>query len=666
MMTQKQEILDKNLARFIAAAQAAFAPEHRLSVSEWADKFRTLPDDSAMKGARWTTAFTPYLREIMDAFADETIEEVAVIKSAQVGFTEATVNVILYVIFYGLGSILHVHPKEDAARKFSLKRLSPALADAAFAGKVAPPKSRDPGNTILSKKFVGGDYFAVGANSPDNLASNPVAFGILDEYDRIAASAGKEGAPLELVKKRTTTFWNRKIFIGSTPTLKSTSNILKEWNASDRRRFFIPCKNCGELFSPLFPDIVFDVDKTTRDPIPETARLKCPHCGALHTNAEKNAAVADARACWRATAPFKGIAGFHINQILSPFQAAGLAEIVKSYAAARSDPLKMQVWTNTVLGEPWDEVDSATDANAIFLRRERIGGENFDIPARALVLTIGADTQPDRIEAECVAWGAGEESWSIDYRVFNGDPAIPEGSEGSPWDAFLAWTRTQYRHELGGTIAARVKFIDSGGANTQDVYRFCAAHRWEAFFAIKGSNQADAPIVGTVQRRKIGERRSRGVKFLILGTQKIKDVVVGRLNFERGAGACHFPHDRPPEYFEQLCSEYKKNFYRNGNSVALWIKRSTDTRNEALDCRVYAFAALRLEPVNWQTEGLRRKRIGMVTAAEEPNRTPPQTAAVEPPSERNVAIPKTESTTPPTTPPQKSAISRLIAARRRF
>jgi len=663
MTKTKKEILDENLAGFIDAVREAFRPERRLSVSEWADKYRTLPDDSALRGAKWTTAFTPYLREIMDAFADNSIEEVAVIKSAQVGFTEATVNVILYTIFYGLGSILHVHPKQEAARKFSLKRLMPAIADACFAGKIAPAKSRDSGNTILAKRFMGGDYFAVGANSPDNLASNPVAFGILDEYDRIAASAGKEGSPLELVKKRTTTFWNRKIFIGSTPTTKGESNILKEWNASDRRRYFIPCKSCGELFSPLFPDIFFDVDKTTREPIPETARLKCPHCGALHTNKEKNEAVADARACWKSTAPFNGVAGFHINQILSPFSAAGLSEIVKSYAVAKGDPLKMQVWTNTVLGEPWDEIETATDANALYLKRERIGGDTFDVPSRALVLTIGADTQPDRIEAECVAWGAGEESWSLDYRVFYGDPAIPEGAEGSPWDAFLAWTRKTYRHEWGGNIVARVKFIDSGGANTQDVYRFCAAHRWEYFFAIKGSNQADAPIVGAVQRRKIGERRSRGVKFIVLGTQRIKDVVVGRLNFERGAGTCHFPHDRPPEYFDQLCSEYKKTFYKGGNAVALWTKRSSDTRNEALDCRVYAFAALRLEPVNWQIEGLRRKQAF-------------QTLQTIKATESNQSAETIKSTESPQPPPdtqrpaapvakKNSPLSRMLAARKR-
>lgn len=647
--------------------QERFRPIRPLSVSDWADRFRVLPDDSAMKGGRWSTAFTPYLRDIMNSFLDADIEETVVLKSAQVGFSEALVNIILYVIYYGAGSILHVHPKEDAARKFSLKRLMPSLAREEFFGKIAPAKSRDSGNTILSKRFVGGDYIAVGANSPDNLASNPVPFGLLDEYDRIAQSSGREGAPLELVKKRTTTFWNRKIFVGSTPTDKATSNIMREWDLSDKRRYFIPCAGCGELWTPTFPDIVWEND-TRGHPVFESARLRCPHCARLHTNVEKNEQVRDPRSRWIATAESKGKAGFHINQILSPFTAAGLSEIVKSYTESKGDPLKMQVFVNTVLGEAWEDAAEKLDANALALRAEDWQGN--EVPRRALVLTVGADTQPDRIEAECVAWGAGEESWSIEYRVIFGDPTIPEGSPGSPWDAFTAFCRKSYRHESGVRVTARRKFIDSGGSNTIDVYKYAAAHRWENVFAIKGANTHDAPIVGAVQRRRIGERKTRGVKFVLVGTHKIKDIVVGRFGIDTpGNGYCHFPIGRGNEWFEQLTSEHKVVKYEKGRAKIEWIK-DAEKRNEALDCRVYAFAALRLDSPDWQREAYLLKQRAATESGEDSvvkESLTTQNGNDEIPAVRK--IPERAPAIAPEQPdkPTKSAsvLSRLSALRRR-
>lgn len=652
---------------FLREMRERFRPLRPLSVSDWADRYRVLPDDSAMKGGRWNTAFTPYLRDIMNSFLDPDVEETVVLKSAQIGFSEALVNIILYVIFYGAGSILHVHPKEDAARKFSLKRLMPSLAREEFFGKIAPPKSRDSGNTILSKRFVGGDYIAVGANSPDNLASNPVPFGLLDEYDRIAQSSGREGAPLELVKKRTTTFWNRKIFVGSTPTDKATSNILREWDLTDKRRYFIPCASCGELWAPTFPDIVWENDARGH-PVFETARLRCPHCGKLHTNVEKNEQVRDARSRWIATAEFKGKAGFHINQILSPFTAAGLSEIVKSYTESKGDPLKMQVFVNTVLGEAWEDAAEKLDANALALRAEDWQGA--EVPRRGLVLTIGADTQPDRIEAECVAWGAGEESWSVEYRVIFGDPTIPEGSPGSPWDAFTAFCRKSYRHESGVLVSARRKFIDSGGSNTLDVYKYASAHRWENVFAIKGANTHDAPIVGAVQRRRIGERKTRGVKFVLVGTHKIKDIVVGRFGIDSpGNGYCHFPLGRGNDWFEQLTSEHKVIKYEKGRAKIEWIK-DAEKRNEALDCRVYAFAALRLDSPDWQREGYILKQRASAEQNEEQhdgnageNNVPAPVPAVRKIPERVPAETENSETQTPQKP--QSVIARLSAMRRR-
>ena len=56
------------------------------------------------------------------------------------------------------------------------------------------------------------------------LLSNPRVL-LLDEVDRYELSAGSEGSPTDLAIARTKTFWNRKIYMCSTPTVKGISKI---------------------------------------------------------------------------------------------------------------------------------------------------------------------------------------------------------------------------------------------------------------------------------------------------------------------------------------------------------------------------------------------------------------------------------------------------------
>jgi phage terminase large subunit GpA-like protein len=60
--------------------------------------------------------------------------------------------------------------------------------------------------TLLHKSFPGGHITLAGSNSPASLASRPVRIVLFDEVDRFPYSAGAEGDPVTLGKKRTTTF----------------------------------------------------------------------------------------------------------------------------------------------------------------------------------------------------------------------------------------------------------------------------------------------------------------------------------------------------------------------------------------------------------------------------------------------------------------------------
>ena len=138
------------------------------------------------------------------------------------------------------------------AQSFSKDRVANGLLKSTpcLRGKVKDPRARDSGNTTLHKLFPGGSLTLVGANSPSGLASRPIRLVLCDEVDRYPASAGSEGDPIQLARKRAATFWNRKIVMVSTPTNKDASRIEEAFEASDMR--FHPSMQGSYLLIQLF------------------------------------------------------------------------------------------------------------------------------------------------------------------------------------------------------------------------------------------------------------------------------------------------------------------------------------------------------------------------------------------------------------------------------
>ena len=223
-------------------------PDPELTVSRWADSHRLLSPRGANEAGRWRTSRTPYLREIMDALSPmHPAQRIVVMKGAQIGATEAGNNWIGYIIHHAPGPMLAVQPTVELAKRFSQQRVDPLIEESpVLREKVAPARSRDSGNTVLSKEFPGGILVMTGANSAVGLRSMPVRYLFLDEVDAYPPSADEEGEPVALAEARTRTFsWRRKVFLVSTPTVKGLSRIEREFEASDQRRFFLPCPLCG-------------------------------------------------------------------------------------------------------------------------------------------------------------------------------------------------------------------------------------------------------------------------------------------------------------------------------------------------------------------------------------------------------------------------------------
>jgi phage terminase large subunit GpA-like protein len=550
--------------------------------------------------------------------------------SAQVGKTEIVSNTLGNHIDNDPCPCLIVQPTIEMGEAYSKDRLAPMIRDSpSIRDKVGAVKGRDSGNTILHKTFPGGHITIAGANAPASLASRPVRLVLCDEVDRYPASAGTEGDPVKLAEKRANTFWNRKIILVSTPTIKGASRIESEWELSDQRRFHVPCPKCAHEHALSWGNVRFEKDD------PGKARMICPSCNGEFTNAQKNAAVRRGR--WIATKPFEGIAGFHLNELYSPWKT--ITEVVQDFLEAKGDPSKLQVWVNTSLGETWEEGGDTVTEHELM---ERIENYPAQIPARGLFLTIGADVQPDRIELETVAWGAGEESWSVDYHVIHGDIDIPEGQPNSPWTELTDRVRKRWRHESGVDLVASYTFIDSGGTDgaTQSVYNYVKRHRGDRIFAIKGRGGDGLPIVGPPNRKRSGKSK-RPVDLYIIGTDTAKSVVMRRLKqSDPGPGYCHFPAGRDVEWFRQLTAEKGIVRFVKGFRKTVWEKPDKSRRNEAFDCRIYAFAAMVMAAPQFDKLACRIKRQAAEQRPVEAENTPPPD---EPPEESS----KTAQDVPP-------------------
>lgn len=529
------------------------------------------PEASAEPG-RWRTDRVPFQRGLMDAASDPYCHTITVMSSAQVGKTETELNILGYFIDYDPAPILCVHPTVEMGKAFSKDRVSPMLRDSpCLQGKVKDAKSRDSGNTTLHKRFPGGHLTIAGANSPASLASRPVRVLLADEIDRWPESAGTEGDPLSLAEKRTTTFWNRLLVRVSTPTIAGVSRIEAAFNEGDKRRFHVPCPECGHMQVLRWAHVQW----TDRDP--ETARYACCDCGVLF-DLDANKPAMLRRGEWIAEDEFNGHASFHISELYSPW--VPLSEMVDGFLKSKGDQERLKTWVNTSLGETYERETDKVEGTPLYRRREPYD----DVPEGVRLITAGVDVQADRFEFEIVGWGEDEESWSLDYQRLFGDLDRPQ-----IWAKLLQLLKKQWTTRDRRVLDVRMVAIDSG-YRADDVYSWCKRAGWQWAIPVKGSSTSGKPIINF----PLKPHRKRGY-LTELGTDTAKDVIYERLLLdEPGAGYMHHPlrEEYDEEYFAQLTGEERKARYSRGRRVTEWHQRRA--RVEALDCRVYAFAALRI------------------------------------------------------------------------
>lgn len=566
------------IRKLVGQTLAILKPPPTWTVSEWADQRRYLSSEASAEPGRYRTDRAPYLRAIMDAVSDPAILEIWVMKSAQVGYTEALNNVVGYHIDQDPAPMLMVQPTVEIAEAWSKDRLAPMLRDSpSLRGCVRDVKSRNSGNTLLHKQFPGGHITIAGANAPSGLASRPIRITLFDEVDRYPVSAGTEGDPISLGKKRSTTFWNKKFLAGSTPTIKGASRIEAGFEGSDMRYFEVPCPRCNEYQRLIWAQVRWP------DGNPAAAVYVCKHCTAELHDTDKPGMLERGR--WTPTKPFNGIAGFHISELYSPWVKWG--EMATAFLIAKRLPSTLQTWVNTALGETWEEKGEAVDGSSIKERKEPYGPDN--LPRGVMQLTLGVDVQDNRLEWQLNGWGARDQCWVIEQHVERGDPGAK--ADAGVWAALTEYRKRLFILEDGRTLTIDAICVDSGGHFTQQVYNYGYKYRFERVFVIKGA----AGLGRLIWPKKPGKAKGSRCELYILGVDTAKDLLYGRLSKVISPtmdGYIHFPASVDDSWFDGLVSEQK--FYKEvqGRRVGFYRPKKLSTPQEPLDCWIYAYAAM--------------------------------------------------------------------------
>lgn len=566
---------------YIEAAFSAFKPPERMTVSEWADKYRILSEKDTAAPGPWRTAKTPYLRGVMDAFNDRRIQDITFCAGTQVGKTSAEQNMIGYAIDQDPGPMMIVYPTDKLAEFTSENRLQPMFRlSPALAGKFLETESQR-----LELQFPSMYIALIGANSPANLSSRPVRYVFFDEIDKFPKWTGDEASPMELASERTKTFWNRKLVRVSTPTLE-TGNIWQAWQRADaQKKYFVPCPFCGTYQELIMKQVKWPEGAAPQEAL-YTAYYECPHCRERIDDRHKMDMIR--RGEWRRVDENKGrvrSVGFHLSSLYSPWATFG--DIAAKFLTVKDIPELLMNFVNSWLAEPWK--DKADSMRSDIVMNKRQPYHRGTVPAEAQILTMGVDVQLDHFWVGVRAWGPSYTSWLVDY------------DRAETWGDVEAWLTRLYPDTNGEPRNINLCCIDSG-FHTEEVYYFCAQHPGLTI-PTKGASRKMTTRY-SISRLDRNAGAMNGMNLYVFDTNDFKDFIAGRLSIGAGRpGSWNLYDEIDRRYADMICAEQKVQHQdKKGHISYTWEPISSHAQNHMLDVETNNALAAEILGVRYLTK----------------------------------------------------------------
>jgi len=321
-----------------------------------------------------------------------------------------------------------------------------------------------------------------------------------------------------------------------------------------------------------------------RTVVVNAVKWRCPDCSFEFSEREmKNAA--QKYVAQNPDAIKNGVRSFWVNGFSSTFLSWKI--IMQEYLESKGDPVRESVVFNTRFGVSYELKGEFNDENVFLKRKEDCPAQ---LPEGVLLLTAGIDVQANRLEISVFGWTFGETAFAICHQIIRGSP-----NDAATFKALDIFLDREWQFADGSRLKIARAFIDSG-YNAKVIYEYCRTHISKGVFAIKGSGQIGTPLLS-----KYTYPKGHGIILTILGVNDGKNTIFSRLAIDKpqNAGYIHFYNDTENfrrgfdlNYFKQLVAE-KRVVRKSGGLVNSVYENINNERNEALDCAVYAYSAMK-------------------------------------------------------------------------
>jgi phage terminase large subunit GpA-like protein len=584
----------------------------RLTVSQWADRYRLLDSRAASEPGRWKTSRTPYLREIMDSFNDPAVREITIMGGAQVAKTSAVENMLCYCIDWEPCPVMYTLPDQNAIERIVKNRLEPMLRNNPRLAGHIPSLAYDlkKSEFYLDQMTI---YFGY-SGSPQSLATISAKVVIKDELDKFSTDKSAESSAADLADHRAETYWDSKIVSLCTPTTKE-GNINVAFEAGTMEQYYMPCPLCGEYLYFAHGGLKWPQTwQKPSDVVAEQIYYECPACRGHIFEAHKFTmlplgkwAAAGQRIDKSGVISGKAVnkrshRSFHLTGFMSPWKK--WSSIASAWMSANSpyiDAVKVKNYFNSIIGMPYDETAIETDRDKI--KQNIAGHSRGTVPADCLALVAGADYHEDergnaRIDYEIRGFSYNEVNYVVDAGSVTG---TSEEAFYKLADTVLAgvfpWADGT-RPESRPYLSVSCLLVDSGYMPDK-VYEFCGQYPGLCYPS-KGASGRTTNLVSLSEPEKGNEdaakkrrkKSRRNIMLMTIDTNFFKSKVHAWASKPAGEPASTaFFEQIDNRYFIEFTNEHQVQRGKGANKELVWEPVRTGAPTHSLDTAVLCAAA---------------------------------------------------------------------------
>ncbi len=461
--------------------------------------------------------------------------------------------------------------------KFKNGKWQPSIDQSILRDYVTKKSDKNAANNQNTQQNIDGtNTYFINLNAPSTLRGITTKRIFLDEVS--GSFDDTEGDPIALASQRIKSYDSGLIMIGSTPT-DALDSICQEYEAGDQRKFNVPCPSCNHYHELVWDNVRFDwqvLPNGRKKAVPETAKLLCPNCNHHITEGERVRAIAGGH--WVATNPAGKYPSYQVSRLYSPINT--IESTVEDFSNAHYN-FDLQSFYNNSLGLPY-EPEENKEHNLIELENLREEISVQAIPDEVLGIVLGVDQQQDRLE--CTTMGFTEKTlYVLDHRSFYGVDCTEIGSKA--YTELSQYSKGLFKTVSGRPVRVLAGFLDSSNGNaTQTVYTYCNSYN-PLFKPIKGEGCSTTKPLFRSSRTGGHELQILNVNLAKSTVNKmLRTCLVGKNN-----PPIRFSETLPDDYFNQLTAE--RVDIKNG--FKQWSLKVSGSRNEALDCLVYAYICMK-------------------------------------------------------------------------